>query len=233
MFHTLVASGPQPSAGMPRMLASAALHVIVVAAAIVATQGRVPPPRSAARETSAVFIAPRPVGRPVPSLPELGPGGGAAPAPSWPLTFEAPQVATGELTSSLPTVSDLVSLARQRSDLPNPGSLSGGTGAPWAADSVDEPVEVLDQATLRYPPALAQAGIPGRVEVEFVVDTSGWVEGGSVRTLASTRPEFETEARAAIARTRYRPARAHGRVVRQLVRQTVSFRPLGGRHGAN
>jgi hypothetical protein len=41
------------------------------------------------------------------------------------------------------------------------------------------------------------------------------------------RPEFEAAARAAILHTGYRPARAHGSEVRQLVRQTLSFRPSG------
>jgi TonB family protein len=91
------------------------------------------------------------------------------------------------------------------------------------ADSVDDPVRVMEQPPLRYPPTLAQAGITGRVELEYVVDTSGRAEPGSLRALASTRPEFEAAARAVVLGSRYRPARLHGQVVRQLVRQTLSF----------
>jgi TonB family protein len=90
-------------------------------------------------------------------------------------------------------------------------------------ESVDEPVEVVEQPVPRYPPVLAQAGIMGRVELEYVVDTLGRAEPGSLHALTSTRPEFEAAARAAVLDSRYRPARLHGRVVRQLVRQMLSF----------
>jgi len=94
----------------------------------------------------------------------------------------------------------------------------------WTADSVDDPVRVIEQPALRYPLLLAQAGISGRVELEYVVDTLGRAEPGSLRTLTNTRPEFEAAARAAVLGSRYRSARLHGRVVRQFVRQILSFR---------
>jgi TonB family protein len=99
-----------------------------------------------------------------------------------------------------------------------------GDVEPWTVESVDDPVEVIEQPPLRYPPALAQAGITGRVELEYVVDTSGRAEPGSLRVLATTRPEFEAAARATILGSRYRPARLHGQVVRQVVHQTLRFR---------
>jgi TonB family protein len=94
----------------------------------------------------------------------------------------------------------------------------------WTAESVDDPVEVIEQPAPRYPPGLAQAGVPGRVELEYVVDTLGRAEPGSLRAVTSTRPEFEAAARAAVLGSHYRPARLRGQVVRQLVRQTLSFR---------
>jgi TonB family protein len=96
-------------------------------------------------------------------------------------------------------------------------------------DAVDQPVEVLERPPVKYPPALAQARIAGRVELEFVVDTLGGVEPATVRTLASTRSEFEAVARATILATRFRPAQWHGRPVRQLVRQALTFRAEGRR----
>jgi TonB family protein len=89
---------------------------------------------------------------------------------------------------------------------------------------VDDPVEVIEQPSPRYPPVLAQAGVAGRVELEYVVDALGRAEPGSLHALTSTRPEFEAAARAAVLDSRYRPARLHGQVVRQLVRQVLSFR---------
>jgi TonB family protein len=99
-----------------------------------------------------------------------------------------------------------------------------GAGGPWTAGAVDDPVEVIEQPAPRYPPVLAQAGITGRVELEYVVDTMGRAEPGSLHALSSTRPEFEAAARTAVLGSRYRPARLHGLVVRQLVRQILSFR---------
>jgi TonB family protein len=73
---------------------------------------------------------------------------------------------------------------------------------------------------------LEQAGITGRVVLEYVVDTTGRAEPGSLRTLVATYPAFEAAARATVLASRYRPARLGGRVVRQLVRQTLRF-PVG------
>jgi TonB family protein len=135
------------------------------------------------------------------------------------------------LPAALPTVADLLRDAflgsgsgpalpgAPVSDIP-----AMGDAKPSTAESVDDPVEVLEQLPLRYPPALAQAGITGRVELEYVVDTTGRAEPGSLRVLATTHPEFEAAARVTVLGSRYRPARLHGRVVRQLVRQTLRFR---------
>ncbi|HET7240627.1 MAG TPA: TonB family protein [Gemmatimonadales bacterium] len=85
-------------------------------------------------------------------------------------------------------------------------------------------MEVIEQPPPRYPPVMAQAGVTGRVELEYVVDTLGRAEPGSLRAVTSTHPEFEAAARAAVLGSRYRPARLRGQVVRQLVRQRLSFR---------
>jgi TonB family protein len=85
-------------------------------------------------------------------------------------------------------------------------------------------VQLIEQPQVGYPPALAQADVEGRVELEFVVDTSGRVERGSLRTLASTHPEFQAAARRAVLDSRFRPAHWRGQVVRQVARQSFRFR---------
>jgi hypothetical protein len=63
---------------------------------------------------------------------------------------------TDPIMSSLPTVRDLLGRMASPSALTAPVAVTtSGGGAPWTADSVEDPVEVLDQAPLRYPPALA------------------------------------------------------------------------------
>jgi protein TonB len=93
----------------------------------------------------------------------------------------------------------------------------------WLGGEVDETVAVLKVAIPRYPKGLETAGVSGRVVLEFVVDTTGRVEPGSLRIVSSATPGFEEAARDAMLATRFRPARARGVRVRQLARQAISF----------
>jgi TonB family protein len=92
------------------------------------------------------------------------------------------------------------------------------------AGEVDDPVAVAKAQPPVYPPAMAAAGISGLVRLEFVVDTVGHCEPGSVRVVSSSHPAFEEPARDAVLKTVYRPARSRGRPVRQLVNQSLVFR---------
>jgi TonB family protein len=140
-----------------------------------------------------------------------------------------PDVLAPLLPSTLPTMTGLVRELRLHSGpatsleaLATDGGIEPDSAL--AAETVDEPVRVLDQSPPRYPTAMATAGAVGRVELSYVVDTLGRAEPGSLRTLASSHPAFESAARASVLATRYRPARWHGRPVRQLVRQALTFR---------
>ena len=70
---------------------------------------------------------------------------------------------------------------------------------------------------------VASVGLAGRVALEFVIDTSGKVESGSVKVLESSHPAFKSAAVAATAGFRFRPARVNRLPVRQLTRQSVRF----------
>jgi TonB family protein len=82
---------------------------------------------------------------------------------------------------------------------------------------------VVSQPVPRYPTALAAAGIEGKVAAEFVIDTVGKVESGSIRVLQSSHQAFEAAAREAIAAAIFRPARLSNHPVRQLTRQSIRF----------
>ena len=99
------------------------------------------------------------------------------------------------------------------------------------ADSVDERPVLLDSACLAaaHPDILRQAGIEGRVLVQFVVDTSGAADSASVRVLSSSHRLFERPARAAMATCRYRPGRRGGQAVRVRMVQPVNFTLPAGR----
>ena len=75
----------------------------------------------------------------------------------------------------------------------------------------------------RYPAMLRSAGVEGLVHAQFVVDTAGRVERESIRFTRSGHPLFAQAVTEALLRSRYAPAEAGGRRVRQLVQQSFSF----------
>jgi protein TonB len=113
-----------------------------------------------------------------------------------------------------------VSIAPSRTGPPN-----GGTREPLAESVVDKPIVAIPGTTTpRYPSSLQTAGLEGDVRTQFIVDTLGRVERGSVRVLDSTHELFSSAVRDALARARFKPAEAGGHVVRQLAEQTFTFR---------
>jgi TonB family protein len=113
----------------------------------------------------------------------------------------------------------------------------GGTGpadqvpvefknALYSAETVDVrfiPAELVVKPTFHYPQVLVEAGIPGRAVVQFVIDTIGDVEPGSVRILEQTHQAFADAARAGVLEARFTPARYGTRLVRQLSKWPVKF----------
>jgi len=89
---------------------------------------------------------------------------------------------------------------------------------------VDRPARLAQGSrTPRYPDQLRRDGITGEVRANFVVDSTGRVEPGSVRILDSAHPLFERAVRDALVAMRFVPAEARGRTVRQLVEQSFLF----------
>ena len=110
---------------------------------------------------------------------------------------------------------------------------SGGSGdaanATYSANLVDEQVELINRSevvrilTRRFPSELRDAGIEGRVVVQFVVDRNGRPEPGSIKIISATRQEFAGPSREAIAEFRFRPAKKQGQTVRQVVQLPVTW----------
>jgi protein TonB len=223
MFHTLIASSPQASSSAARHLLSLSFHGVVVAGAVALTRHPSTAAHSRPPEPPLLFVAAQPIRRPLPAPSHGFPGQNAPMPPRWQPDMEAPDMSPPVLPATGPTVANLLEGANLRTRI----GLDDATAAaaePLTAASVDDPVGVIEQPAPRYPPALARAGIPGQVELEYVVDTTGRVEPGSLRTLVTTHPAFEAAARVTVLASRYRPARLGGRAVRQLVRQTLKFR---------
>ncbi|MEO7371329.1 MAG: TonB family protein, partial [Ilumatobacteraceae bacterium] len=75
----------------------------------------------------------------------------------------------------------------------------------------------------RYPDSLYKAGTPGRVVVEFVVDTAGRVEPNTIEVLMSSHALFAASVREALLAAHFQAAWAKGRRVRQFVQLPFSF----------
>ena len=230
MFEVLSASRPPSPVGTHRYLLSVGFHSILLAGAVALTRPPAAPTHTLAAEPEILFVAPQPPRGSPPATRDLLPGQTTPAPPPLPPSIALPDLAPPVVSARVPTVADVLAGASiESATAPGTtalavGAAAPGVGGPFTAAAVDDPVEVLEQPTPQYPSALAQARIPGRVELEYVVDTLGRAEPGSVRTIVSTHPAFEEAARASVLASRYRAARSGGRVVRQLVRQTLRFR---------
>ena len=94
----------------------------------------------------------------------------------------------------------------------------------FTRDEVDVAAR-LDSGAIgpRYPDSLFAAKTPGKVVVEFVVNTAGTVELATIDVLASSHPLFTLAVRAALKEAHFSPATARGRKVRQYVQLPYSF----------
>jgi len=93
------------------------------------------------------------------------------------------------------------------------------------ADQVDRraTLDTTRLLQLSFPPPLFAAGIQGLVIAEFVVDTVGRVESGTVGIVSSTAPLFTEAVRVALESASYLPAIKNGHAVRQFVQQPFEF----------
>ena len=118
-----------------------------------------------------------------------------------------------------------VSLDGPVEGLPFPGPTLVGFDSVFSAIAVDSEVTRYDWSSAPvYPDSLFREGTEGLVEAEFVVDTTGRVDLGTIRILQSTHAQFQESVEAALAGMQFRPAWHGFRKVRQLVVQRFAFR---------
>ncbi|MFL5480659.1 MAG: carboxypeptidase regulatory-like domain-containing protein [Gemmatimonadaceae bacterium] len=101
----------------------------------------------------------------------------------------------------------------------------------FRADQVDRKaaLDTVNSAPPAFPPSLYASGIPGLVIAEFVVDSTGRVETGTLGIVSSTAPLFTEAVRLALETATYLPAVKNGHSVRQFVQQPFEFSVKG--HG--
>ena len=232
MFSRLPESNAKRQRRLGGAMVSTVLHFVFIALAVRATSVRATPTPTIEPITK-IHFARQPVepSRTVDHRPQ---------SPTSPVTDAGPSVPQGTIprieldVSGIPETGIAIDLTRRGDFDPTANTISsGGTGGtPNVATGSPLPEHLVDQrvlaipgtATPRYPSLLQTAGVEGDVRAQFVVDTLGRVEQGSVRVLDTSHDLFASAVRDALNRARFKPAEAGGRKVRQLAEQVFTFR---------
>ena len=221
MFEVLIGSSAVRRVSGGRSLVVAALHGIVIVAATRATHAPPPPPPPPRVDTMVFVLDPAPI--PITVASSADPGGVVdVPVDLPPVPLTAP---TGIPPVQLgPTLVPARPWDRSSSPAAPVAGPARRESGPWLEAEVDQPAVPIRQPSPRYPPILREAGIEGRVELEFVIDTSGRVEEASLRVVSHSADGFDAAAIESISRSLFAPARVKGQVVRQRARQAIAFR---------
>ncbi len=235
MFETLVASTAPRQSRVDQLLTVVVIHAGIIVGAVTATARLSPHSSRAAPDTSMVFVAPVPAtaAPPVEAHPAETPALADAPMLVPPAQLEVTQPIPPAFNTSQPPAADWIRTVTAGGPKPAATVVPGsdGPGGPLQPIETDQPPVPLRIVAPRYPPALAQAGIGGRVVAQFVVDTSGRVEPASITILETPHPGFEASVREALSGATFRPGLFRGAPVRVLVRQPITFRREDGRAG--
>jgi protein TonB len=97
------------------------------------------------------------------------------------------------------------------------------TGDVFLESLVEEKPDRLSGPQPVYPEMLRNAGIHGHVLVQFVVDTTGKAEPGTIHIVQSPNPGFNDLVKKSVLNSRFRPGRMHGRAVRVLIELPFDF----------
>ncbi len=230
MFENLLESKAKKQRTVGQTIMSLVLHGLLVFAAVKATQGVAETVKNRPVDTTMVFLKPPPPAPPPPPPPEVVV---TNPPPKGFQTVVAPT----DIPKDIPPI-DIKQKAFDPKDFTGKGveggvatGVVGGSGPVdvkaqvFTEAELDDPVQPISQPTPRYPPVMQSAGIAGRVELEYIVDTTGHLEPPSLKVLKSSHQAFEEPAKEVIQKSVFKPARFRGRPVRQLVHQAVSFKP--------
>jgi TonB family protein len=93
----------------------------------------------------------------------------------------------------------------------------------YRANQVDEKPKLLAAPPLKYPWALRQQGVQGRVIVQAIIDSVGRVDPGSVAVVRSPDPGFDDACVDYILHSRFQPGRRAGRAVSVLMKIPIDF----------
>jgi len=231
MFTTLIESRPGHQVHAGETLVSTILHVGLVAAAIVVTAQAGARERAEAAE-NIIFSQPTPE---APKPAEQAPAPkDAVLAPPPPKGFQT-LVAPVDIPDKIPDV-DLSKTITNEADFSGRGvqggiakGVEGGTpqvigDQPYFEFQVEKPVMARDgNPAPKYPTLLETSKTTGEVLAQFVVDTAGRVEPGSLRILKSSDALFANSVTNVLPRLHFYAAEVGGRKVRAVVQLPFRF----------
>lgn len=231
MFENLIETKPKKPKTAKTMALSVFIHVVLISGAVWGTlQAKEAIEKPKAEKVEFVEMKkdepPPPEDKPPPP-PEIV----AAPPP--PKGFQV-LTAPIKIPDVLPEI-DLSKKMTDEADFSGKGvqggiakGVVGGTGPVGDQTYFEFQVEkqvsqIPGSMNLRYPDMLRSANVEGEVLAQFVVDTTGRVERGSIKILKTSHELFTSAVQSALPGARYYPAEIGGRKVKQLVQQPFNF----------
>jgi protein TonB len=234
MFNNLLESKPKKEKRGGGTITSIVVHSILVGLAVYATANAAIRNEKPKQEKIDFVETPKDEPPPPKEEPPPPPPPDVVVAPPPPKGFQV-LTAPVEIPDVIPDI-DLSKKVTDESDFSGKGvaggrasGVEGGkavvqTDQPYFEFQVEKPVVTAPGSTQpRYPDMLRQAGVEGEVLAQFVVDTTGRAEPGSLKILKSSHDMFVQSVKNALPQMKFIPAEVGGRKVKQLVQQPFSF----------
>ena len=234
MFNNLLESKPKKEKRGGGTVTSIVVHSILVGLAVYATANAAIRNEKPKQEKIDFVETPKDEPPPPKEEPPPPPPPDVVAAPPPPKGFQV-LTAPVEIPDVIPDI-DLSKKVTDENDFSGKG-VAGGTSKgveggkavvqsdqPYFEFQVEKPVvPAPGSAQPRYPDMLRQAGVEGEVLAQFVVDTTGKAEPGSLKILKSSHDMFVQSVKNALPEMKFIPAEVGGRKVKQLVQQPFSF----------
>ena len=233
MFNNLLESKPKKEKRGGGTVTSVVVHSILVGLAVYATANAAIRNEKPKQEKIDFVETPKDEPPPPKEEPPPPPPPDVVVAPPPPKGFQV-LTAPVEIPDVIPDI-DLSKKVTDEADFSGKG-VAGGVakgkegGAvvqsdqPYFEFQVEKPVvPAPGSISPRYPDMLRQAGVEGEVLAQFVVDTTGKAEAGSLKILKSSHDMFVQSVKNALPQMKFIPAEVGGRKVKQLVQQPFTF----------
>ena len=233
MFNNLLESKPKKEKRGGGTVTSVVVHSILVGLAVYATANAAIRNEKPKQEKIDFVETPKDEPPPPKEEPPPPPPPDVVVAPPPPKGFQV-LTAPVEIPDVIPDI-DLSKKVTDEADFSGKG-VAGGVakgkegGAvvqsdqPYFEFQVEKPVvPAPGSISPRYPDMLRQAGVEGEVLAQFVVDTTGKAEAGSLKILKSSHDMFVQSVKNALPNMKFIPAEVGGRKVKQLVQQPFTF----------